>query len=764
MKKISIICCLFSASLIFADTVEKVEFEGLDRVEPAALEECIQIKPRQNYTATDIDNTLKALFDKGFFSDIKFIKKGNTLVINCVEKPMVDKVAFEGNDAASDDMLKHIVKGRVGEGRLFSLHVVKDILSDFQMAYKTLGYCSAKITPKVIKHPGNRIDLVFEIVEGSKTTVKKILLVGNKTFNDDELKDLLSTKEAKIWRFWDYESHVFREDKIDVDIENLTEFYKNNGFPFFMVTSAVAEMDVDKKSHYCTFSMEEGDRYTIKDVDLESKVEKIKADDFKKHIALVKGSLYNEALINENKEMIRGKIALKDFPFSDVAVDVSYDKKEKTASVKYIIMERPRVFIERIDVVGNVRTLDRVVRREFSVHEGDAYNVYKIQATIERLKAMGYFDDVQATDSQGATEDKVVLTVEVKEKESTANFRFGLNVSDADGFGGVVGVTENNLMGTGRILSAEIFWMQKQYGFKANIFDPHFMNKDFGAGLSFGAHQSNRKNVDRSVTRSLYASPYIRYAITNRLSQRIGYTIAYHNKRWWNANENILYDKIPENKIRGVYLLKDEYGKFVSSEVSSVLHYDMSDNPYEPRRGYDASLTNTYSGIGGSVRFLRNEVEGNYYYPLTKKVTFITHANIGHLKEISGTRSFNRYALGGDGESMRGFDSYGIGPRDLNNSSLGGDKFWTLSFMMKAPLSSREIGVDGKVFLDFGSAWGSKFDSKYVKESNSVRCSIGVAIEWARSPLGVPLSFVFGFPLRKTEQDEKQTFTLTGFM
>ncbi|MCR5224797.1 MAG: hypothetical protein K6C34_01815 [Alphaproteobacteria bacterium] len=309
-----------------ADVVSKIEYEGLDRVEIAAIEDSITVKPNREYTQADIDDSLKALYKKEFFSHIKFVKRGDTLVVICQERPMVNKVAFEGNDAANNDSLKNIINGRIGEGRLFSLSVVKDILSDLQLAYKTLGYYSVNINPKIIRRAGNKIDLVFEIHEGSKTTVKKILFVGNKHFSDDELKDILSTKEEKAWRFWDYESHVFREDKVDVDIENLTAFYKNRGYPFFMVVSASAEMDFDKKSHYCTFTLEEGDKYTIKAVSLSSNVDKINAKDFEEFISVKVDTPFNEGLINATRDKIRKEVALQDNPFIDVDIDIDYDK------------------------------------------------------------------------------------------------------------------------------------------------------------------------------------------------------------------------------------------------------------------------------------------------------------------------------------------------------------------------------------------------------------------------------------------------------
>jgi outer membrane protein insertion porin family len=744
-----------------ADIVSKIEFEGLDRVEIEAIEDCLAIKPNKSYGPADVDATLKALFKKDFFSHIKIIKRSDALVIKCQEKPMIDRVAFEGNDVASDDTLKNIINDRVGEGRLYSMHIIKDILSDFQMTYKALGCYSAVIVPKIIRHPGNRIDLVFEINEGSKTKVQKILFVGNKNFSDDELKDLLETKEAKVWRFWDYDSHVFREERIEVDVETLSSFYKNNGYPFFMVVSTSAEMDFDKKSHYCTFILEEGDKYTIKSTSLESKVKKVKVDEFKKYIEIKKGSIYNEALINACKDNVRGVISLKDNPFIDVVVDVDYDKVKKTATVKYTIVERPRAFVERIEIVGNTRTLDRVIRREFTIQEGDALNLYKIQRTTELLKSLDYFDDVQISDVNGSTDDRRILIVSVKEKESTAQFRFGLNVNDADGFGGFVGFVENNLMGTGNSFSADVSWAQKNHGIKLGIFNPRFMDLNFGAGVNIGAHQYNRKSVDQSVNKSAYISPFIIYSIRNDLRHRISYTLAFNDRRWWSRDGQETYARVPDNV--AVYLMRDEFGRYVSSEISSTLFFNRADNPYDPRSGYDIALTNSFAGIGGSVRYFKNELGGNYYYPLSQKLTFITSANIGHLIESRGVRSGHRYTLGG-GDSLRGFDSYGVGPRDLHGNSIGGNKFWTLSFMVKAPLSTREIGINGVVFLDFGSAWGTKYASSKVNDCSSTRASAGVAIEWAKSPLGSPMSFVFGFSLRKKKFDETQTFTLTGLM
>ncbi len=783
MKKFLGLAFLILNSPLFADVVSKIEYEGLDRVEVDAIKDCVTIVPHRPYSQKDIDDSLKALFKKDFFSYVRFVKRGDTLVVCCTEKPIIDKVAFEGNDAASEEMLKNIVNDRIGEGKLYNLHIIKDVLSDIQLAYKSIGYFSAIITPKVIKHPGNRIDLVFEIQEGERTSIKKIIFVGNKQFSDDELKDLLSIKEKKVWRFWDGDSHIFRPDKVEVDIDHLTKFYRNNGYPFFIVTSTSAELDYDKTAHYCTFTLEEGDLYKIGNISVESRVEKIisdspelmqlnngnpkkvfSADKFPSFIDLKSGTVFNESAINENKDRIRRELALQDNPFIDVVEQIEYDKEKKIAHIKYIVQNSPHAFIERIDIIGNSRTLDRVIRREFSIHEGDAFNMYKIQHTVERLKGLEYFDDVQVNDIAGSAEDKRVLQVTVKEKDSTAQMRFGLSVSDADGFGGFVGLVENNLFGTGRSLAVEGYWAQKLYGLKFDIYEPRFMDKSFGAGLAVGANNYDRKKYNESVLRSIFVAPYIRYAITKNLYHKISYSISMNSRCWWDRENNKLYDNVPDHAWYIPPIMRDEYGKYTTFELGSVLHYVKVDNPYRPRSGYELAISNAYAGLGGGVRYFKNELSGTYFYPLSERFTFIADAKVGYIKEIRNTRSLNRYALGGDGQDMRGFDSFGVGPKDMRGNSIGGNKFWTLSFKVKTPLSTREMGMNGVAFLDFGSAWGSKYDRTLIRDSSAIRASVGVAIEWEHSPLGMPMAFIFGFPLKKKSFDDTQTFTLTGLM
>lgn len=772
MKKAFNCLGLFLSLSVFevsADVVNQVRFEGLDRVELSVVEDHVTIKPGKEYTEEDVDETIKALFSTGFFVDVKLKKVGSVLVICCKEKWMVDKVAFEGNNAAKDDNLRQVIGNRLSSGRLFSSYIIKDIVADFQMMYKAMGYCSAVIVPKIIKRPGNKVDVVFEINEGSKTTVKKVFFIGNHHFSDDDLKDVMSTKEEKIWRFWDYDSHIYREDRINVDVDAITAFYKNHGYPFFMITGTSAEISPDKTSYFCTFTLEEGDRYNISKVILESNVKAVKAKDFKKFIAIKDGEIYDDSKIIANRDSIRREISLQDHPFVDVTIDVDYNKQSKTATVKYTIVERSKAFLERIDIVGNSRTLDHVIRREFTIHEGDALNPYKIDNAVKRLKGVGYFDDVEITELDGSAEDKKVLLVNVKEKESTAQFKFGLNVNDSDGFGGMVGFTEINFMGTGRTLGLEAMWMQRYFGVTADLYDPRFMDQNFGAGIRLGYTSHNRKSSDSSTYKALFISPYVRYGITENLYHTIRYHLANNKKLWWDKPNNKWRNTVPEDKKKNV-TLPEEYGKYTSGEISSTLVYYSTDDEFNPRSGYELSMTNSYCGVVGNVRYFKNEFGVKLYYPLGKKSIFTIEGNLGHIHEIKQTRSINRFSLGG-GESMRGFNSDGVGPREKerDKDSIGGNKYWTITCAAKTPLSTKEIGINGVVFLDFGSAWGvrKKIREQYkdkINDSNSVRISAGVAIEWVKSPLGMPMSFIFGFPLKKKSFDEKQVFTLSGFM
>ena len=778
------------SSAVFADVVEKIEYAGLDRVEEAAISDAVLIKPNKNYDKKDVAQSIRNLYEKDFFSNIEFFKKGNTLVIKVKEKPIVDKVVFEGNDAGTDEMLNSVVNGRLGEGRLFSSHVVKDVLADMQLAYKAWGFYFSEINPQYIERSGNKIDIVFNIKEGRKTTVAKIIFIGNKTFSDDQLKDVISMKEARVWRFWDYDSQIYREDKVDVDIDAITKFYKSKGFPFFVVTSSHAEMSSDKQSHFCTFIMDEGDKYNIRDISLTSEISDIKADDYKSYIKFKSDDVYNESLIYEVRDKIRKEVSLKGNSFINVTVDIHYDKEKNLADVFYKIVKSQKVFVERIEIVGNTRTLDKVIRRELSVHEGDALNAYKIQRSIDRLKAMDYFDDVQVREEDGSSDDKKVIVVSVKEKDSTAQIRFGLSVNDSDGFGGFVGFIENNLMGTGKVLSADVMWMQQYHGAKIDLFDPRFFDQNIGAGIKLGVSDINRKKFENAAVRSFYVGPYIRYSINENLIHRIGYSVSFNRRKFWNRDFNKWTNELPDSytkddkiiKFRNKDIWQEEYGKYTNCELSSVLTYFDVDNPYDRRYGYDISLTNAYSGLMGNVKYFKNVLEGNLYRPVTEKVTFVLNGQVGHIKEISNTRSCDRFTLGG-GSTMRGFNSYGIGARaiesgeivydkngkeidrrDAEGNSLGSTKYWTVSLMLKAPLSTNELGINGVVFLDFGSAWGSKYPRSKVNDSSAIRASTGVAIEWAKCPLGMPMSFVFGFALKKKHFDDKQVFTLTGLM
>lgn len=788
-----VVLSLSVSATVFADVVEEIEYRGLDRVEEAAISDALVIRPGKNYGSADIDRSIKNLYNKGFFSDIKLFKSGKKLIVKLEEKLIVNDVAFEGNDDVSDEILKNVLNGRLVKGQLFSEYLIKDISSDLQLAYKALGHYFTEITPQRIDRPGNKVDIVFKIKEGSKTRVAKIVFVGNKTFSDDQLKDIMSMKEARLWRFWDSDCQVYREDRVDADIDTITKFYKSKGFPFFVVTSNHAEISRDKGSHFCTFIMDEGDKYNIRNISLVSEIPDISANDYKEYIGFKSRDVYNEPLIYEVRDRIRKEVSLKGNPFINVTVDIQYDKEKNLADVFYKIVKSRKLFVDRIEIVGNTRTLDKVIRRELSVHEGDALNNYKIQKSIDKLKALDYFEDVQVRQEDGSADDKKVVIISVKEKESTAQIKFGMSVNDSDGFGGFLGFTENNLMGTGKILSTDITWMQQHHGAKIDVFDPRFFDQHVGAGIKIGVTDVNRKKFESASFRSIYVAPYIRYAINENLIHRLSYSVAYSKKMFWDreSKEWTVTPKsyeIPERK-RWVEILnpeikKEEYGKYTNCELSSVLKYYGCDNHYDPRYGYDISMTNAYSGLLGNVKYFKTVVEGNIYRPVTDKITFILNGQAGFIKEISNTRSNDRFTLGGGG-TMRGFNSYGIGAREKEPSeiiyditdpskkkelyrgeknSLGSTKYWTVSLMLKAPLSTKEMGINGVAFVDFGSAWGTKYSKEKVDDSSAIRASAGVAIEWLRCPLGMPVSFVFGFALKKEPFDERQIFTLTGPM
>lgn len=779
MKKICFAFLCF-ANLAFADVIDKIEFVGLGMVEEAALSDCVHIKPGQQYDSSDLNTIFNKLYSKGFFSSIQFTKKDNVLKIYCVENPLVCKVAFNGNDALNNDMMKNIIRDRIGELKLFNKHVLRSVLSDLQEAYNALGYCSVVIKPMAIYRGKNKIDIEFVIDEGDKSVVKKITFVGNASFGDEDLKNILSTKESRLWRFWDRDSQVYREDKVAADIEALGDYYKNRGYPNFSVTSVTAEKSFDNKSFYCTFILEEGHLFKLGDVSLRSEVAAVNSDNFVQYINIKKGETYNEAAINYDREYVRKKIGLDNHPFVDVERRIDLDKKNKIANVTYVIVKTPKTFIERIEISGNLKTFDKVIRREMDVHEGDPFNVQKVKDGINRLNGVGFFESVNVSDEPGSSSTKKNIIIQVQEKENSASMKGGVTLNDSDGFGGLVGINDINFLGTGCDASADVYWMQKHYGCSVGLFDPYFMDQNFGAGINIGGYKVDRKKTDSSKTQSIFLAPYITYKMSKSVYHKIQYSASFSKKQWVNRRTGEVRDSIPEeyqDLILGEefehsssgpakykdYIINEEFGKYTSCELKSVIKYDHTDNVYDPRGGYDVSLINAYAGIGGDVRYFLNKLGMNYYYLIAKQLTFVTSFEVGHVHEISNTRSCDRFVLGG--EIMRGFDYGGVGPRDKFDNAIGGNKFWTLSFVLKRPLSSKEIGINGVAFIDLGSAWGSKFEEKRkINDSSAIRASAGIAIEWVKSPLGMPMTFVFGFPIKKTAQDQKQTFTFTGMM
>lgn len=762
MKKV-IFACICALYVNYADAVkiQSIDFCGLQTVASDVAASCIEVKKGDDVCDEEFDDLLRTLYASGLFSEVKLsIVEGGKLLINVVENPMIDEIAFEGNKIVKDSVFNQFFMEKFSHGKLFSMELLRDVTNDIGQFYKASGCYTVHISPKIIKKPQNKVDVVFEINEGEPTKVRRILFIGNKAFGEDTLKDEIVTKQDCFWRFWDGEASIFREDRLEEDISLLRNFYNNNGYPNFEVKTVVSEISYDKKDYYITFVLQEGEKFNIKNVKVVSKVKDVNANDFLSEIGITSGELLNSAKCNECKEEILRKISESGICFVGVTQKVSLNDEDKTADIEFSIIPQEKCFVERIDIRGNSRTFDEVLRREFRTHEGDPYDGYRIKKAVNNLQRCGLFEDVNCREFNGQSEDMVVLGVNVREKDSNSSIKFGVTVESTDGIGGFGGFSDRNFGGRGRTLSVDGLFTKRYQNIECSLYEPSFMNKDIGAGITLSGFNRNRKKEDHSITKGFGVSPFFRYRVSENVSHRVG--ISYYNN-----NKKFKRDgKCNVGGHCGTGVLQGEYGHYSLVELSSVLSYDQVDSVYNPQKGYSVFLNNTYAGLLGNVKFLKNSVGVRYYRPVTEKVTFSLDGEVGIMKEFKNGKSSYRYTLGGDGRSMRGFESAGIGPRDKNNDdSIGGLKFWTTSFVLKAPLSTKEVGINGVMFVDVGSAWGVKNDWKnHVYDDSSVRVSAGFAIEWENSPLGCPLTFVFGFPIKKKSFDKKQTFTLTGFI
>ena len=734
--------------------IQEIRVVGNKRVEAETVRSYLHFTVGDRYDPGLADKSIHTLFATGLFADIDIVPEGSTVVVYVVENPVVNQVAFEGNSEIDDKTLEAEVQLKPR-----SVYTRARALSDAQRildVYRRQGRFAAVVEPKIIELDQNRVNVVFEIDEGIQTKVKAIHFVGNRAFSDSQLRDIITTTQSGWFDFLKGTA-IYDPDRMNLDRELLRQYYLKNGYADVRIVAANAELDRDGTGFILTFVVEEGELYTFGDVRIESALPELQPETLYDEVLTRSGETFNASYIDKTVEKLTLRTSQQGFAFARVRPRTDRDPLARVIHITYEIDQGPRVYIERINIVGNLRTKDHVIRREFRLAEGDAYNPLLVDQAKKRLQALGFFKSVEINRRPGSAHDRVILDVEVQE-QPTGELSFGAGYSTAEGVIGDVSITERNLLGNGQFLRLRLGGSMERFQIDLSFTEPRFLDRNIAAGFDLF-----HKEVDQTRESSF------EYRKTGG-AVRMGFPLA--ENIWMSTSYTLSRDEIFNVEDNASWVIKEEAGSALTSAIGTAITYDTRNHPHNPNRGLFFQIGTDFAGVGGDVRYVRVQGEGRAYYPITDEITFVGRIIGGHIEGWGGddVRLLDLYYKGG--ETVRGFDRAGFGPRDiLTGDALGGKTFWaaTAEIRFPLPLIPEELGMSGAVFADAGSLFGA---GALAKEKNtqcelknralgicladdaSIRSSVGVGLLW-NSPLG-PLRLDYAYALTKEDYDETQ--------
>jgi len=720
--------------------ISEIKIEGAQRLERDTVLSYLTVAQGDRANEEKLDGSLKALYATGLFADVQVVMDGSALVIKVIENPIVNRVTFEGEDTISkDDLEKEVqLKPRL----VYTLPKVQSDVQRILDLYRRQGRFAATVEPKIVQLEQNRVDVIFEITEGSHTGVRRIKFIGNENFDESKLRGAINTQESAWWKFFST-SDFYDPDRTNYDRELLRRFYMSEGYVDFRVVSAVAEMTPDKSDFFLTFTVEEGDRYKFGKIKIVSDIKGLDGDTLNQYLLSKEGEWYNADKVEKTVAKLTAALGDLQYAFVDITPDIDKHKDDKTVDLVYHIKPGERVYIGRIDVSGNTRTIDKVIRREMQVAEGDPFSISKIKRSEQRIKDLGFFEDVKVTPAEGAQPDRSDLKVEVKEK-STGEISMGAGFSSTDGPLGDFSIRERNFLGKGQDarLGATISGVTKQFDF--SFTEPYFLDRDLSAGVDIFHVRSDEQRQSAYNEVNTGFSLRMGYPLSEALRQNLSYTLR--------------GDTIDNVSATASRFVRDQVGDSLTSMVSQELAYDQRDSKIEPTEGFVTKLKTDLAGLGGDRRYVRAKLSGTQYYTPFEKITFSALGEVGVIKGFNQDVKINdRFFLGAD--TLRGFAYGGIGPRDLTNGAndaLGGNRYARGSLEASFPtFMPEDLGFKGHVFGDVGVL--GKNDEKaqpteLFMSDEKIRGSVGLGVSW-QSPFGL-VRLDYAQPVLKQSYDE----------
>jgi outer membrane protein insertion porin family len=720
-------------------TIEEIRIEGTQRVEPETVRSYLLVQPGDKFDSDRVDQSLKALFATGLFTDVTLRREGNALIVRVVENAVINRIAFEGNHRITDKSLNDEIQ--LKPRAVYTREKVQSDVKRIIDLYRRNSRFAATVDPKVIPLEQNRVDLVFEIDEGPSTGIEGINFVGNHDFSANRLRQVVQTKESRWYRFLSSDD-IYDPDRLTYDRDLLRKFYLSEGYADFRLVSAVAELAPARDGFIITFTIDEGERYHFGKIDITNQLPTVDPATLKPVLKTKEGDWYNADSVEGTLTALTDTLGNFGYAFVDIQPQIRRNADARTIDVTYTIKEGPRVYVERIDIIGNLRTRDEVVRREFRLVEGDAFNSSKLHRSEQQIKNLDFFSKVNITNVPGSSPDKTIINAEVQEK-STGDFSVGIGYSTTDGPLVDAGVHERNLLGRGLDLRLDSVVALRDESIDLSYTDPYFLDRNFAAGFDLFA--DNRDDTSFAGFSQFSVGGTLRggYQITEPLRQTLTYTLR--------------QDRIYNISATTSPFIVAQAGTRNTSAVGQTTLYDKRDNRQDPTSGYYASFSSDVAGLGGDVAYVRGSVQAGGYYPITPDYIISLTGQGGHILGIEqDVRIEDRFFVGGD--NLRGFQTGGIGPRDsIYDDALGGETYYVGSLSLAYPLGlPPELGITGRVWSDFGSLFGIHPTGPTVENSSSLRLSTGTGISW-KSPLG-PIKVDLGFPVLKESFDRTELF------
>ncbi|MEO0713751.1 MAG: outer membrane protein assembly factor BamA [Pseudomonadota bacterium] len=728
--------------------IRSILVEGNQRIEARTVQSYLLVEPGDSFDSERLDLSLKTLFGTGLFADVSLDRRGSDLVVRVVENPIINRVLFEGNRALDDDKLREEIQA-APRGIFTAARVQADVQRILEL-YRQSGRFAANVEPQYKPLDQNRVDLIFNMEEGPVTGVRAINFIGNDAYSDRRLRSEIVTRQSRLWRFFSSNDN-YDPSRLEFDRELLRQFYQNNGYYDFRVTSAIADLTPDQEDFYITFTIEEGDQYDFGEVKVETALEKLNEDVLASVVPIKEGELYRGDQIESSIDALTYAAGIAGYAFVDIRPRLEADPETNTVNITFSIDEGPRVYIERINIIGNTRTLDRVVRRELRISEGDAFNRVLLDRSRNRVRALGFFKEVEITEVPGSEPDRTVVDVSVEE-QPTGELSFAAGFSSVDSFLLDVSVSERNLRGRGQSAIARVQASGRQQIVDVRFTEPRFLDRDLSAGIDLFATRSDFLDVSTFETQTIGAGLRAAFPITDFTQLGLRYRLQWDEV--FVEDQNILIDENgfltrsfvedPEgsNMFRSpvaedetedervvdvcdpAYVNRSSICRSERAELSSILGYtfnwDRRNDPIRPTGGFDLSISQDVSGFGGDVQNIRTDITAATYRGVWRDMRASFRLSGGFVEpwgNDEGVRINNRFFRGGS--SFRGFDVAGLGPRIISRvvdpdtgevvatrrgSAQGGTVYYQGTAELTLPnFLPEEYGINSALFIDAGS-------------------------------------------------------------